>query len=158
MSLSEKVEERKKQAREPWLGAQRCSRVCKIKVEPVCEAVFLERRLVRRGNAPQISVTLWCIHCSAIPLQSLVQGQEGKWQGVDGGWGELLHYTLHYWSSADLAFCDLWPLGICAHDTLPLHQIHHRRHWHFVKYTQFCCPEKQLILFSILATTRWKPA
>ncbi len=42
----------------PWLRAQRCVCVCEINVVPICEAVFLERRPVRSGNTPQISITL----------------------------------------------------------------------------------------------------
>lgn len=73
----------------PQLGAQRCTCVCEIKVVPICEAVFLEKRPVRCGNTPQISLTLWCIHCSTILLQSCTQERAGMVMVVVGGRPEI---------------------------------------------------------------------
>lgn len=68
--------------------------VCEIKVVPICGVVFLERRPVRCGNTPQISLTLWCTHCSAILLQSCIQERDGTCVCVCGGGIAALYTSL----------------------------------------------------------------
>lgn len=97
---------------------------------PICEAVFLERRPVRSGNTPRISLTLWCIDCIAILLQSCTQGRDGT--------GRVSDSTIHFITEGReihlSVTSDLWGFVLITH----FHsKIYDRRYLYVQKHTFF---------------------